>query len=358
MEIDNIYNMDCLEGMRQMEAESVDLTVICDLPYGTTACAWDSVIPFDKLWEQYRRIVKPTGAIVLFGAEPFSTTLRMSNLKEYKYDWTWEKEQGVNQYLCKVQPLRIVENIMVFYRETCTYNPQMSKGTAYITKRTLGCDCYGDKKEVKTENKGERYPVNLLRFSRDLAEGERFHPTQKPVDLLRYLVLTYTNEGDTVLDNNFFANPEWREAVDHLRKCNQPVKFHGVDVRIMDEEQAYALNSLRLKNGVHIAWDLPQIDLTDRLEAMTKYIKAYKIVCYVLVGFNSTREQDLFRLRTLKRLGIYPFVQAFRDYENQRKPSQYEKDIARWANRAWLFKAMDFLDFEPRNGFKCSEYFK
>ena len=161
-----------------------------------------------------------------------------------------------------------------------------------------------------------------------------------------------------VLDNNFFANPEWREAVDHLRKCNQPVKFHGVDVRIMDEEQAYALNSLRLKNGVHIAWDLPQIDLTERLEAMTKYIKAYKIVCYVLVGFNSTREQDLFRLRTLKRLGIYPFVQAFRDYENQRKPSQYEKDIARWANRAWLFKAMDFLDFEPRKGFKCAEYFK
>ena len=200
IELDTLYNEDCLEGMKRIPDGSVDC-VICDLPYGTTACAWDSVIPFDKLWEQYRRIVKPTGAIVLFGAEPFSTTLRMSNLKEYKYDWTWEKEQGVNQYLCKVQPLRIVENIMVFYRETCTYNPQMSKGTAYITKRTLGCDCYGDKKEVKTENKGERYPVNLLRFSRDLAEGERFHPTQKPVDLLRYLVLTYTNEGDTVLDN-------------------------------------------------------------------------------------------------------------------------------------------------------------
>ena len=161
-----------------------------------------------------------------------------------------------------------------------------------------------------------------------------------------------------VLDNNFFANPEWREAVDHLRKCNQPVKFHGVDVRIMDEEQAYALNSLRLKNGVHIAWDLPQLDLTERLQAMTKYIKPYKIVCYVLIGFNSTREQDLFRLRTLKRLGIYPFVQAYRDYENKRKPSQYERDLARWANRAWLFKAMDFLDFEPRKGFKCAEYFK
>ena len=161
-----------------------------------------------------------------------------------------------------------------------------------------------------------------------------------------------------VLDNNFFANPEWREAIVHLRQCNQPVKFHGVDVIIMDEEQANALNSLQLKNGVHIAWDLPQIDLTDRLKAMVKNIKPYKIVCYVLIGYNSTREQDLFRLRTLKQLGIYPFVQGYRDYENQRKPSQYEKDIARWANRAWLFKSMDFLDFEPRKGFKCSEYFR
>lgn len=161
-----------------------------------------------------------------------------------------------------------------------------------------------------------------------------------------------------VLDNNFFANPEWRTAVKYLQEKKQPVKFHGVDVRIMDEEQAYWLNNLKLKNGVHIAWDLPQIDLTDRLKAMTKYIKPYKIVCYVLVGFNSTIEQDMFRLKTLKKLGIYPFVQAFRDYKNNRKPTQYEKDVARWANRAWLFKAMDFEDFEPRKGFKCSEYFK
>ena len=135
-----------------------------------------------------------------------------------------------------------------------------------------------------------------------------------------------------VLDNNFFAAPDWRDAIADLRKQRLPVKFHGVDVRIMDEEQAEALNSVKMKGYVHIAWDLPQLDLTSRLEAMTKYIKPYKIACYVLVGFNSTREQDLHRLNTLKRLGILPFVQAFRDYENQRKPSQYEKDIARWAN--------------------------
>lgn len=160
-----------------------------------------------------------------------------------------------------------------------------------------------------------------------------------------------------VLDNNFFANPRWREAIEDLRRQYLPVKFHGIDIRIMDEEQAEALNSLRLKGYVHIAWDLPQLDLTSQLEAITKYIKPYKIACYVLVGFNSTHDQDLYRLRTLKRLGILPFVQPFRDYTNQRKPTQYEKDLARWANRAWLFKSMDFKDYEPRKGFKCKEYF-
>lgn len=161
-----------------------------------------------------------------------------------------------------------------------------------------------------------------------------------------------------VLDNNFFANTEWRWAIKDLQKQQLPIKFHGVDIRIMDEEQAKALNSLRLKGYVHIAWDLPQIDLTEQLEAITRHIKPYKIACYVLVGFNSTREQDLYRLRTLKRLGILPFVQPFRDYTNSRKPTQYEQDLARWANRGWLFKSMDFTDYSPRKGFKCSEYFK
>lgn len=160
-----------------------------------------------------------------------------------------------------------------------------------------------------------------------------------------------------VLDNNFFANPEWQDAVKNLREQNLPIKFHGVDIRIMNEEQAAAINSLRLKGYVHIAWDLPQIDLTQQLETFTRYVKPYKIACYVLVGFNSTPAQDLYRLRTLKRIGILPFVQPFRDYTNSREPTQYEKDLGRWANRAWLFKTMDFLDYEPRKGFKCSEYF-
>ena len=160
-----------------------------------------------------------------------------------------------------------------------------------------------------------------------------------------------------VLDNNFFAAPRWREAIEDLRRQRLPVKFHGVDVRLMNEEQAEALNSVKMKGYVHIAWDLPQLDLTPQLEAMVKYIKPYKIACYVLVGFNSTREQDIFRLRTLKRLGILPFVQPYRDYTTNRKPSRYELDLARWANRAWLFKSMDFEDYEPRKGFKCKSYF-
>ena len=159
-----------------------------------------------------------------------------------------------------------------------------------------------------------------------------------------------------VLDNNFFAVPNWKWAVEDLRRQWLPVKFHGVDVRNMNEEQAAALNSIRIKGYIHIAWDLPSIDLTPQLEAMVKYIKPYKIVCYVLVGFNSTIHQDLHRLRTLKRLGILPFVQPYRDYKNNRSPSHYEKDLQRWANRAWIFKSTDFYDYEPRKGFKCRAY--
>ena len=130
-----------------------------------------------------------------------------------------------------------------------------------------------------------------------------------------------------------------------------------VDVRIMNEEQVYWLNKLTLLKPIHIARDLPQIDLPDKLREVTKYIKPYKIYCYVLVGFNSTPEQDLFRLRRLKELKILPFVQPYRDFNNKRTPSNYENDLARWANRAWLFKSMDFMDYSPRKGFKCSQYF-
>lgn len=161
-----------------------------------------------------------------------------------------------------------------------------------------------------------------------------------------------------VLDNNFFANPEWKSSIDYLLKLKQPVNLHGVDIRIMNEEQAFWLNKLKMKNNIHIAWDLPQLDLTEKLEEVVRYINPHKITCYVLIGFNSTKEQDMHRISTLRRLKIVPFVMPYRDYANKRTPTQYEKDLARWANNRFLYKSCEFADFEPRKGFKCSEHFK
>jgi len=161
-----------------------------------------------------------------------------------------------------------------------------------------------------------------------------------------------------VLDNNFFANPNWRDAVEYLRKTGKKVKLHGVDIRIMDEEQAMALKELKHYRQPHIAWDLSQIDLTSQLKAMAKHIRPSAITCYVLIGFNSTLEQDLFRVRTLKDMGYTPFVQPYRDFENKRKMRWYENDFARWTNNRFFLKSCDFMDFEPRKGFKCRQYFE
>lgn len=189
---------DCLELMEDISDKSIDL-ILCDLPYGTTQCKWDSVIPFDDLWKQYNRIIKDRGAIVLFGVEPFSSALRMSNIKNYKYDWIWEKKQGTNQLNAKIQPLRKHENICVFYKKHPTYNPQMEEGSPYTINRNTQTELYNAQKPSNTVNTGTRYPTTILRFSRELKN--RFHPTQKPVALLEYLIKTYTNEGDIILDN-------------------------------------------------------------------------------------------------------------------------------------------------------------
>ncbi|WP_290302446.1 hypothetical protein [Muribaculum intestinale] len=159
-----------------------------------------------------------------------------------------------------------------------------------------------------------------------------------------------------VLDNNFFANPDWLASVQYLLEVGQPVNLHGVDIRIMNEEQAYWLNKLRLRRNIHIAWDLPALDLTDKLREVTRYIKPYKIMCYVLVGFNSTIEQDMYRIETLRSFGIKPYVMPYRDFENKRTPSQYEKDLAQYVNKLQIFKTCSFADFMPRKGFKCSAY--
>ena len=190
---------DCLELMKDIPEGSIDM-ILCDLPYGTTACKWDSVIPFEPLWHEYKRIIKDRGAIVLFGSEPFATELRHSNLKMYRYDWVWEKEQGANFMLCKYQPYKVHEVISVFSKSRHFYNPQMTVGKPYISGKGTSGDITGNVKKVQKTNNGTRFPRSVQYFATDKAKGS-FHPTQKPVALLEYLVKTYTNEGDTVLDN-------------------------------------------------------------------------------------------------------------------------------------------------------------
>lgn len=173
--------------------------MIC-LTDGTTACKWDIIIPFEPLWEQYKRVIKDNGAIVLFGSEPFSSHLRLSNLKWYKYDWVWKKEKGLGFLNAKKMPLRDTENISVFYKTQPLYNPQMTKGKPYRATNSPNLQKGTNREymQVTTENNGERYPLTTLEFNR---VRKTIHPTQKPVALLEYLIKTYTNEGDTVLDN-------------------------------------------------------------------------------------------------------------------------------------------------------------
>lgn len=282
-----LYYGDCLKEMKKIKDKSIDM-ILCDLPYGTTNCKWDIVIPFEELWEQYKRILKLDGTIVLFGSQPFTSELVHSNINWFSHSWVWEKEQGTNQLLCKVQPLKIHEDIVVFSRpdnydlnnfkelrnifknimikigknkkqiiddlgqglDHCfrcdslqwglpteknynrmigfynlkdvpeykllkemyekdfkgrskVYNPQMTVGKSYTMKRNKKVeynpitDNYMERTD--TINKGERYPTTIIKFNRELKN--RFHPTQKPVALLEYLIKTYTNENDVILDN-------------------------------------------------------------------------------------------------------------------------------------------------------------
>lgn len=194
---------DCLELMKDIPNGSIDM-ILCDLPYGTTQCKWDNIIPMNILWEQYRRIIKDNGAIVLFGSEPFSSMVRTSNLKNYKYDWKWEKAKATLHALCKKRPMKSDEDIMVFYKQQPTYNPQMTIGEKYKGRNNTK-----NHKELKGEwligqgnrsnNEGTRYPRTNIYFANENKAGQ--HPTQKPIDLCEYLIKTYTNEGDIILDN-------------------------------------------------------------------------------------------------------------------------------------------------------------
>ena len=201
----HIKQGDCLELMKDIPDGSVDM-ILCDLPYGTTACKWDVIIPFEPLWEQYRRVIKMGGAVALFCKQPFTSLVVQSNLDWWRYELIWQKEKGTDFGHANHKPLNAHENIEIFYNKQPTYNKQMLKGTPYTKKNNRN----NDKTDLNFSsdnsgiwvNKGERTPVSVLKFARDnIHKGKNLHPTQKPVKLLEWLIKTYTNEGETVLDN-------------------------------------------------------------------------------------------------------------------------------------------------------------
>jgi len=200
IELNKIFNEDCLEGMKRIPDKSIDM-ILCDLPYGTTACKWDSIIPLEDMWIQYKRIIKDNGAFVLTASQPFTTKLISSNMNMFKYNLVWEKPQGVDPFMAKKRPLNNIEDILIFFKKQPTYSPQYEIGKPYKVER--------DKKPRKNEitntlmkptitvNGGNRLPKRIIKCNQERG----LHPTQKPVALFEYLIKTYTNEGETVLDN-------------------------------------------------------------------------------------------------------------------------------------------------------------
>lgn len=199
-----LYKGDCLEVMHSLIQKKVKVdAIICDPPYGTTQCKWDSVIPFTEMWNKLKLLRHDNTPILLFGSEPFSSMLRCSNLKEYKYDWIWEKSKATGFLNAKRQPLRANELICVFYKKQPMYNPQMTAGESYnkgIRKKQTEDDVYGNFNQVEVKSDGLRYPRTVQYFKTAESEGATFHKTQKPIALLEYLIKTYTHENDIVLD--------------------------------------------------------------------------------------------------------------------------------------------------------------
>lgn len=252
----NLFEGDCLEIMKTLPSSSVDM-VLCDLPYGSTKCKWDVIVPFAPLWEQYKRIVKESGAILLFGNEPFSSSLRLSNLLDYRYDWYWQKDKAANFLFGNKMPLKTIEIISTFYAKLPTYNPQKEVNPKGPSKRHLSPNPSKITNNVRdvmgaawketpldeTQNyHGKTYepdkllPKQLIYFSRE--QRGKIHPTQKPVALLEYLVRTYTNEGDTVLDNCMGSGSAGVACINLKRK------FIGIE----KDAKYFLAASERLKN--------------------------------------------------------------------------------------------------------------
>jgi site-specific DNA-methyltransferase (adenine-specific) len=237
-----IYHGDCLEVMQRIDNKSIDM-ILCDLPYGTTACKWDTIIPFEPLWEQYERIIKDSGAIALFGIEPFSSKLRLSNEKLYRHEWYWNKINAANFVQAKNHPLKVIENILIFSKNKINYYPQMIQNSEEWTK-TLRAKHKNKKESSLTQTVEDKYfvmasgkfksdtdeslayPKNLItisKFSNECNSKHRLHPTQKPIELCEYLIKTYTHENELVLDNCIGSGSTALAAL----KCNRD--FIGIE---------------------------------------------------------------------------------------------------------------------------------
>ena len=234
---------ECIEEMKKIEKESIDM-ILCDLPYGTTQCSWDSIIPFKELWEQYERIIKLNGAIVLTAAQPFTSSLVMSNIKLFRYSLVWEKSKSTGYLNSKKMPMRAHEDILVFYKKLPTYNPQMVQGTPYdkgIAHRPT--EVYSEQKgqiHVKNEN-GLRYPRSVQYFKTAESEGKVYHPTQKPISMFEWLIKTYSNENDMILDNCLGAGTT---AIAALRTNR---KYIGIEIN----QEYYDISNERLKQEIN-----------------------------------------------------------------------------------------------------------
>lgn len=232
--INKVHHGDCLEVMKKIETGSVDM-ILCDLPYGTTICKWDSIIDFKKLWEQYNRVIKDNGAIVLTAQTPFDKTLAMSNLKMLRYEWIWEKSRATGFLNCKKMPLKSHENILVFYKKLPTYNPQGLKQLKEV--QTLCKKSNSELYPVKHrpyEKKYINYPKSVLKFK---SESKTKHPTQKPVKLFEYLIKTYTNHGEVILDNCLGSGTTAVAALNTGRK------FIGIEM----EQRFVDISNIRIK---------------------------------------------------------------------------------------------------------------
>ena len=205
IELNKIYNIDCLLGMKDIEDKTIDF-ICCDPPYGQTSQDWDKIIDFKSLWLEYKRIIKNNGVICIFGQEPYSSYVRLSNIEDYKYDWYWVKERLTNVFQVKRRPGKVVETISVFYKDQCKYFPQKTTYDGVLRTNKIKDGKLGklvDNNENKpNEYKDDRtrFPTQILNFNRDILTSN-LHPTQKPLALLEYLVKTYTEENDIVLDN-------------------------------------------------------------------------------------------------------------------------------------------------------------